>query len=210
MERGGERVVGVEAFRVDREVVAVMGPNGAGKTSLLQGLAGRLESGGLLETGQTWFVGADPPERVEVEPGELVRGHGVRDPGAWLQRVGYGGPASVARGSAGERKLVALAGALGVGGRDLLLDEPFSVLDPPHVARLSPLLKQRAREDAVVFSTHDASAAASADRVVLLNGSVVASGSPREVLVGQALSECYGAAMRVAWTELGPVVRADA
>lgn len=112
----------------------------------------------------------------------------------------------VARGSAGERKLVALAGALGRGGEAVLLDEPFGALDPPHVAGLVPVLRERSRRDPVVFSTHDVQAASRADRVVLLNGSVVADGPPREVLDAGSLSACYGSRVMVEWTRLGPVV----
>lgn len=207
--RGGELVVEVEAFRVDEELVAVMGPNGAGKTSLLLALAGRLPYEGRLEAGETWLTRADPPERVAVSPAELVEGHGVEEASSWVEEVGYRGPSSLARGSAGERKLVALAGALGRRGCDLLLDEPFGPLDPPHVARLLPLFRERARRDAVVFSTHDPLAAAGADRVVLLNKRIVAQGPPREVLEEQALSTCYGASMSVEWTRLGPVIAAE-
>lgn len=103
--------------------------------------------------------------------------------------------------------MVGLAGALGRRGEALLLDEPFAPLDPPHVAGVVPLFGERVGlGDPVVFSTHDVQAAARADRVVLLNGGVVAVGAPREVLREGALSTCYEADMLVEWTRLGPVI----
>lgn len=206
--RGGETVLDLDQLHVDGEVVAVMGPNGAGKTTLLEALDGRLPHEGTADTGETWRVGADPPAPALVDAVDLVAGHGVDEPRAWLARVGYRGPASLAHGSAGERRLVALAGALGQTGKDLLLDEPFGPLDPPHVARVAPLLADHADAAAVLLATHDPQTAARADRVVLLDRERVAAGPPREVLQPEPLSDCYGAPMSVEWTELGPIVEA--
>jgi len=209
VERGGRVVVRVDGLTVDREVLAVMGPNGAGKTTLLEALDDRHDVNGRVSAPATWHVGADPPQPAKVDPAELVAAHGVGEPRAWLARVGYQGPASLARGSQGERRLVGLAGALGRRDADLLLDEPFGPLDPPHVARVAPLLDDRAGEDAVLVATHDPQVAARADRVLLLDGEPVARGPPRQVLQPEPLSTCYGARMDVVGTELGPVVRAD-
>lgn len=211
VDRGGREVLHVERLSVEAELVALMGPNGAGKTTLLEALHGTLPSVGRLETPDTWHVAADPPEPARVTPHALVAGHGVDDPERWLARVGYRGPDSLAHGSAGERRLVGLAGALGRASQAsemLLLDEPFGPLDPPHVARVTPLLARRAAEDAVLVATHDPQVAAHADRVLLLNHETVAAGPPDEVLQPAPLSTCYGAPMEVAWTDLGPIVRA--
>lgn len=205
VRRGGRPVLLVDELRVREEIVAVMGPNGAGKTTLLEALAGRLDATGDAAVERPWFSSARPPEPARIEAQAVVRAHGADEPAAWLDRVGYEGPPVLSRASAGERALAALAGALARGG-DLLLDEPFATLDPPRTARVWPLLADRAGEGAVLLTTHDPALAARADRVVLLSGTVAARGPPREVLAPEPLSECYGARVDVAWTELGPVV----
>lgn len=206
VRRGGQAVLLADGIEVDRETVAVMGPNGAGKTTLLEALAGRLEHTGMGATTNAWYVASRPPEPALIEAVDLVRSHGADDPQAWLDRVGYEGPDLVAHGSAGERCLVALAGALSREG-DLLLDEPFNHLDPPRTASVWPLLAEHAEDHAVLVTTHDPALASRADRVVLLSGTVVAQGPPPEVIAEDPLTECYGAPVEVAWTELGPVVR---
>ncbi len=207
--RGGHPVVALETLTLDAELIAIMGPNGAGKTTLLEALAGRLPYEGTVDAGDVWLTGTDPPTPTLVRVEALVAGHGAKTPDRWLDAVGYEGPANLAHGSSGERMLVALAGALGGPVGDLLFDEPFGHLDPPHVARLIPLMRERAGEDAVVFTTHDPLAAARADRVLLLNHHIVADGSPRDVLQPGPLSDCYEARLEVEWTRLGPVVQAS-
>jgi iron complex transport system ATP-binding protein len=206
VRRGHEPVLFASELTVGDEVVALMGPNGAGKTTLLQTLDGQLNKSGEIEQDPSTFLGARPPEPVDMQAVELVRAHGAEDPKAWLARVGYEGPELVSRGSAGERALVGLAGALSR-SRDLLLDEPFGPLDPPHTARVWPRLADHAEDHAVLLATHDPAVAARADRVVLLAGTIVAQGPPREVLAEEPLSDCYGAPVEIAWTDLGPVVR---
>lgn len=205
MRRGGQAVLLASELEVEREIVAVMGPNGAGKTSLLEALAGRLDHTGTATIREPVFLPARPPERVLIQVEEIVRAHGAKEPETWLARVGYEGPEILAHGSAGERALVALAGALSKEG-DLLLDEPFGHLDPPRTASVWPLLAEHASEHAVLIATHDPTLAARADRVVLLAGTIVAQGPPREVLSPEPLAACYGAPVDVEWTRLGPVV----
>lgn len=205
VRRGRESVLLASELEVDREIVALMGPNGAGKTTLLEALADRLDHTGSKATTKARFLGARPPEPVLMEAVELVRSHGAEEPEARLERVGYEGPKLVGHGSAGERSLVALAGALAHEG-DLLLDEPFGHLDPPRTAQVWPRLADHAEHHAVLVATHDPAIAARADRVVLLAGTIVAEGEPRDVLTETPLSECYGAPVDVAWTEHGPVV----
>ncbi len=208
VHRGGREVLAIDQLQLDGQLVAVMGPNGAGKTTLLQTLHGLLPHQGRIRTPTTWYLAAEPPAPVLVDVDEVVRSHGTDEPGPWLARVGYDGPTALSSGSSGERMLVALAGALSHPAPWLLLDEPFGHLDPPHIGRLIPALRDRAERGGVLLTTHDPAMAAQADRVLLLDGGIVADGSPREVLQPEPLSRCYGAEVQVAWTELGPVVRA--
>jgi putative ABC transport system ATP-binding protein len=83
--------------------------------------------------------------------------------------------------SGGEQQRVAIARAL-VGGRGLLLaDEPTAALDSLTGESVMRLLRRRCDDDgiAVVMTTHDASHAAWADRVIFLrDGGVVDEARP--------------------------------
>ena len=72
----------------------------------------------------------------------------------------------------------------------LILDEPFSALDPKHAQMIDEILSQLAREGiTVVIATHNAAQAYRwADRVVILhNGRIQAQGTPEEIFCDQAL-----------------------
>ncbi|MEO1574057.1 MAG: ABC transporter ATP-binding protein, partial [Pseudomonadota bacterium] len=97
--------------------------------------------------------------------------------------------------SGGERQRMALAMLLAQAPDVMLLDEPFSALDPAHRTGVSRVL--RAQRDAgriVVFSVHDPSLAARlADRVVLLSGRGDWEAGPTDELLTEArLSALYG------------------
>jgi cobalt/nickel transport system ATP-binding protein len=88
--------------------------------------------------------------------------------------------------SGGERRKVALAGALVLNPELLVLDEPFEGLDPASRTDLVELLNRLHRERGVtmVMATHDVNAVpAMADVVYVLlrGGEIVAHGSPREI-----------------------------
>ena len=88
--------------------------------------------------------------------------------------------------SGGERRKVALAGALVLDPELLVLDEPFEGLDPASRTDLVELLNRLHREHGVtlVMATHDVNAVpAMADVVYVLlrGGEIVAHGSPREI-----------------------------
>ena len=88
--------------------------------------------------------------------------------------------------SGGERRKVALAGALVLEPELLVLDEPFQGLDPASRADLVGLLNQLHRLHGVtlVIATHDVNVVkAMADQVYVLagRGEIVAQGTPEEV-----------------------------
>lgn len=94
--------------------------------------------------------------------------------------------------SGGEKRKVALAGALVTRPELLILDEPFEGLDARSRNELVPLLNRRHREGmTIVMSTHDLNLVASfADRVYVLEKGrgVVITGTPAEIfLQGEAL-----------------------
>ncbi|MET9799633.1 ABC transporter ATP-binding protein [Streptomyces sp. NPDC006368] len=87
--------------------------------------------------------------------------------------------------SAGERQRVALARALLAHPRLLLLDEPTSHLDTINETALTTVMKDIARECAVLVIAHRLSTVQHADRIVVLdNGGVAACGRHEELLAG--------------------------
>ena len=82
--------------------------------------------------------------------------------------------------SGGQRQRVLVARALALRPELLLLDEPFTGLDMPTQEVLTDLFRTLAGEgEALLMTTHDLVAARSeCDRLVLVNRTVVASGTP--------------------------------
>ncbi|NJC15181.1 iron complex transport system ATP-binding protein [Micromonospora profundi] len=112
--------------------------------------------------------------------------------------------------SGGERQRVFLARALAQGATLLLLDEPTSALDIGHQQEVLELVDQlrHAHGLTVLATMHDLSLAGEyADRMVMLaDGQVVATGTPREVLTEHLLATHYRASVRVVAGTHGPLV----
>ena len=115
-----------------------------------------------------------------------------------LEEVGLKGfsrrsPASL---SGGEKQRLAIAAALSMRPRILVLDEPTYALDPVGRADLHDLLiaLRKKHRMTIVLAERDAEEVAGlCDRVILLkDGSVVADGTPRSVLADVELLEAAG------------------
>lgn len=142
------------------EWVALLGPSGAGKTTLLRAIAGleRPDSGRILFDGKD-ITTVPPRERrvglvfqdLALWPYLTAREHLEEitpDPEALLDRFGLRNlegkrPQEL---SGGERQRLALARAVAHDPRVLLLDEPFSSLDPLLRRSLGDMLSEYHRE----------------------------------------------------------------
>lgn len=184
------------------EYGVVIGPAGSGKTTLLEVVAGLLAP----ERGSVQLDGRDarrlPPEARGIG---LVYQHAFLFPHLSVrQNVEYGMSdraaldeaaerlevvplygRDVAGLSGGERQLVALVRALARRPRLLLLDEPFSALDPRRRALVRRQVRAFHREWGLstLQVTHDfAEAGMLGDRAILLDaGRVLQAGAPAEV-----------------------------
>ena len=200
-------------------LVAIVGANACGKSTLLRALAGiidpdrgAIEILGLplreLSLGTRARAIAMVPQRPELSAPFTVRevvalgrfavGEDSRRVDAALEETGLTARADIPcqRLSGGERQRVAIARALAQAGRDsvLLLDEPFSGVDPGEVARLVAVLRARAEMGAVLVTIHDAglARAIATDAVVLRDGRVLAAGKAHATLTADTLTAAYG------------------
>jgi branched-chain amino acid transport system ATP-binding protein len=196
------------SFSVDAgEVACVMGRNGAGKTTLLRALMGVLPMTGVVRlsgvdishrpghrinaAGMVWV-----PQDDSVFPGLTVgdhlrialQGDGVdrRDTvhAAELfpvlgERLGQEAQSL----SGGERKMLALAQALIVSPRVILMDEPTEGVAPVVVEQLIPAIRTATLESAVVLVEQNIDTALALGGIahVLEQGSFVVSGPVREL-----------------------------
>ena len=180
----------------------VIGPAGSGKTTLLETIAGirPLRSGTISLDGQD--TRGVPPEARRVG---FVYQHGYLFPHLSVgENIGYGATsADIARETAarlgaesllgrsvrglsgGERQLVAIARALAARPSILLLDEPFSALDPRRRVRVRREVRtlHQERNITVLQVTHDfTEAGLLGDVAILLDGGrVLQSGPPERV-----------------------------
>lgn len=207
------------------ELVALLGPSGCGKTTLLRVIAGleRADTGSVLFSGQdTTHLGvrkrqvgfvfqhyalfkhmtvfenvafglrvkprAERPDETRIRKKVLELLELVQ-----LDWLAGHYPSQL---SGGQRQRIALARALAVEPRILLLDEPFGALDAKVRKELRRWLRRLHDElnVASVFVTHDQEEALDvADRVVLMNaGRIEQVGTPGEVWEHPATPFVYG------------------
>ena len=97
--------------------------------------------------------------------------------------------------SGGQKQRVAIAGALAMQPKCLVLDEPTAMLDPEGREEVMQTLAALHREQGmtIILITHFMDQASAAERVLVMDGGrVAASGTPREVLVRGADMEAWG------------------
>ena len=196
------------------ELVALLGPSGSGKTTLLRIIAGLAwpDQGEVRFDGEDALTRSVGERNVgfvfqhyalfrhmtvfeNVAFGLRARRRRLRLPEADIRervqrlldlvQLGSLGDRHPAQLSGGQRQRIALARALAIEPRILLLDEPFGALDAKVRKELRRWLRQLHEEIHVtsVFVTHDQEEALElADRVIVLDkGRVQQVGTPEEV-----------------------------
>ena len=103
--------------------------------------------------------------------------------------------------SGGQKQRVAIAGALAMQTKCLVLDEPTAMLDPQGRADILACVKKLHEERglSIVYITHFMGEAASADRIVVMDqGHIVTQGTPHEIFSQTAAMRKLGLEVPVA------------
>jgi branched-chain amino acid transport system ATP-binding protein len=166
------------SFAVDEgKIVCILGPNGAGKTTTLRAISGIVEIAGEIEFEGRRLSGRAPeaiarcgiahvPQgrgtftELSVEENLLVGGYTRRDSGVrsdvercyrWFPRLGERRSQHAGSLSGGEQQMLAIARALMLRPRLLLLDEPSLGLAPILTRELYRILVEIAREEGITL-----------------------------------------------------------
>jgi branched-chain amino acid transport system ATP-binding protein len=209
---GGSVVLdGLDLVVHEGEAVALLGRNGVGKTTTLRAITGTVaKSAGRISIGGTDITSAKPyeinrlgislvPEGRRLFPNLTVVENlriATRAGGASLDEVFELFPklrilqrSQAESLSGGERQMLAIARALMVPARVILLDEPFEGLAPAIVMEvMDALVRLRGKVAMVIVEHHAETVLPITDRAyVLVNGQVAYQGSARALEADAAL-----------------------
>ena len=214
------------------ELVGIIGPSGAGKTTLLRILLGELvpTEGKIRQlTNEPLAIGyvpqIDTGERsfpLTVEEMVLLGASSYSSPKPWfssrekkdcyaiLGRLGISEQKNkrLDELSGGQFQRALIARALMSKPNLVLLDEPTSGIDLKTLRQVLDLVEELRNEGyTVVLTTHDLNwVAAHLPRVVCLNRTIIADGSPSQVLTPEVVKETYGADVDIVFHNGRPVV----
>jgi branched-chain amino acid transport system ATP-binding protein len=208
---GSTVLSGVNLAIHEGEAVALLGRNGVGKTTLLRALTGSLPLGaGTITFNGVTLNGLKPyqinrlgislvPEGRRLFPNLTVMenlqlamrpgGIGIAEVFELFPRLRTRQKARAENLSGGERQMVAIARALVVPSRLILLDEPFEGLAPAVVNEvMEALVKLRGKIAMIVVEHHAETVLTIVDRAyVLVNGAVAFEGPARTLAEDHAL-----------------------
>jgi len=196
---GGRRVVDGVSIAVPKGLVyGVLGPNGAGKTTTLRMLLGIIEP----EEGARTLLGFAHPREASDRVGYLPEERGLYPNMKCREAIAFLGALRGLPWATGRKRAGELLGAAGLGHATddkirklskgmaqlvqllgsvvhqpdlLVLDEPFSGLDPVNQEKLEKLIRaERDRGATIIFSTHVmAHAERLCDRLSIISGGKV-------------------------------------
>jgi len=204
------------------EVIGLLGPNGAGKTTTFNMMVGRVRpTGGRVRLGEQditelpmyrrarlgiTYLPQEPSifrrltvaENVAailetVEPDRARRRERLL---ALLAELGLQGKAGL-RGDAlsgGERRRVEITRALVLDPKFMLLDEPFSGIDPIAVIDIQKIIEQlKARGIGIIITDHNVRETLSIcdHAYIIKDGGIVREGSPAEIAADPRVREIY-------------------
>jgi len=221
--RRGERGLKELDLRVERgEIVGLLGPNGAGKSTAFELISGALRpqagqvklKGEALKDSALWERARAGLAYLSQRPALFEPLSALENVSAALQRAALS-PADRERRayelltqvslearaaqradqlSGGERQRLAIARLMALDPVVMLLDEPFTALDPLALEAMRALIFMlKERGVGLLITDHRAEQTISlCDRVyVLYEGEVIASGSPHEVRQHAAVRSVY-------------------
>lgn len=199
-------------------VTGLIGPNGCGKSTLFKTIIGTIKAtsgtvefgaGSLDEVRKRRLIGY-VPQHEDIDAtfpitvySVVAMGRGIRrlkendrtriktamrHTGVWDLR-----DRSIGALSGGQRKRVFIARSLAQDAKILLLDEPFAGVDIPNEKAIARLLQDLCIDRTVLVSTHHLGTLGDlCQQTVLLNKTVIASGSVDEVLTPTNLARTFG------------------
>ncbi|HUF97390.1 MAG TPA: metal ABC transporter ATP-binding protein [Ilumatobacter sp.] len=218
--RGGCTALRAEELTIRSGTTCLVGPNGSGKSTLLHLIAGLITPSagtitrlaratqntraGLAYVLQSQHMSPHLPVTAReivalgvapsVGPFRRIGREEKRRIDDAMERLEITDLANrhVSAMSGGQRQRVLIAQGLAQGADILLLDEPVAGLDIASIAAIRRVIDgERDAGRTVIVATHDLGEAAEADHVVLLDGCVIASGAPSDVLTPSNLREAY-------------------